>query len=114
MAVRVPEFLNVRPEIEIPLILMERDSQVNFDADKKENDMNDSNNDELFLTNPLGRFEPIIIRCERNHQNDITVARKILAPIFATRDVLEPFDRIETALEAVHREESSRMKRKRE
>jgi len=117
VVVKNPGFLEVRSSIEQPVILMLRDSAIEFDPpDRRTNDewaqdlaegrdqADIRAESEAVLTNPAGKFEPVILQCHLGFPNDTSKARETLAPIFGQRDVFEPFARIASALEAVHQQ----------
>jgi len=117
VVVKNPGFLEVRSSIEQPVILMLRDSAIEFDPpDTRTNkewaqDLAEGRDQadiraesEAVLANPAGKFEPVILQCHPRFPNDQSKAKETLAPIFGQRDVFEPFDRIASALEAVHQQ----------
>lgn len=116
--VKSADFLEVRMSIEQPVILILRDSEIDFEPpDTRTNaewarDMAEGRDQEdiraeseAVLGNPRGKFEPVVLQCHPGFSNDREKAREILAPIFKQRDLLEPFDRITAALEMVHEQD---------
>lgn len=113
VVVRQPDFLGMRESIDIPLVRLRRDLDAELEDEgpstegkQTEDDDAASGSSDGILTNALGRFEPVIIECRRGRESDMSAARAALAPLFVSRDVLEPFERVETALEAIHVQES--------
>lgn len=115
VVVKNPDFLEVRLSIEQPVILMLRDSAIEFEEpDRRTNaqwaldmakgpeEAGADGESEAVLANPSGRFEPVILQCHPGYPNDRPTAREALAPVFGQRDVFEPFSRIAAALESVH------------
>jgi len=114
---RGPDFLGLREFLDLPVVCVRKHSDVPFlgpeqsgesvpdNAGQNSNDEDIQGDDpvhaERLLTNPAGHFEPLILECHREHKDDLQEVRPMLARVFATRDVLEPFDRIATALEAI-------------
>lgn len=109
-------FMGIRPSLTTPLVCMHRDSAIEFDNSEDDGDSGEvvpgdetsaaQIGAEEFLTNSIGRFEPVIIRCHPAYGEDLGASRVMLRAVFEERDVLEPFDRILTALEAVHQQEA--------
>lgn len=52
-----------------------------------------------------GRFQPIVIAPHPDFHDDITSARKILEKIFSYLDPMEPFERIEKAIEILGKQD---------
>jgi len=115
VVVKKSDFLEVRLGIEQPVILMLRDSEIEFDPpDTRTNkdwaqDLDEGRDQadirgesEAVLANPAGKFEPVVLQCHPRFPNDRSKARETLAPIFGQRDVFEPFSRIAEALDTVH------------
>jgi len=120
--VRDGDFLQLRDSMNLPIIRLAKHGAIDFDlpADSgKDEDRGKSEEDVLggqdtsgepasILDSASGRFEPVVLLCHRDHPEDMQQARQILRPMFQTRDVLEPFDRLQTALAAVHEEEKQK------
>ena len=127
VAVKNPDFLELRTTIEIPVVLLTRDSGIDFEStgsapspkpspkggegggsvERPENSHQAEQDRvaETSLSNTSGRFEPIVLRCHPLHKDDLETVRTLLAPVFATHDVMEPFERIATALQMIHQEQ---------
>lgn len=113
LAIQKTEFLEVRSEIEVPVVLLSKDTAIEFkNPDKRTNaewtrDMSEGREKEVveeregILSSSQGRFEPIILRSHQGYEQDVSMARKMLQAVFATRDVTEPFERILKALETL-------------
>lgn len=119
VAVRDGDFIQLRETFDTPLVRLAKHGQVDFgvpggpkgtrglgdpgpDASEGENC---AEGQPSILQSATGRFEPVVVQTHRDYPGDLEVARRILHPIFHTRDVLEPFDRIQTALVVVNDEE---------
>jgi len=117
--VRERNFLDLRPKVENPIVLVERDTRAPSDrsaGDRSKPDgehgdepapppLPDTNPDDLAassLTHPHGRFGPIVLRCHGKHGDDLRAAREALESMFLQWDLMEPFERIALALQAVH------------
>jgi len=118
VAVRDEDFFEVRGNIEIPVVRLLKHGELEFDVPGKSEDMDSieaegnstshqqiPDDDSALLESGSGRFEPVVISCHKGYRDDRKRARSILRPIFRTRDVLEPFERIQRALQAIHEEE---------
>ena len=123
IAIRNPDFLELRKTIEVPIVLLTRDSAIEFDppapplgqpdktevgavaAQERPSETGPGAVPETVLSNTSGQYEPIVLRCHPMHKDDLEIVRPLLAPIFATHDVMEPFERVATALEMVHQEQ---------
>ncbi len=93
--VREPAFLGIRPRIDYPVIQVASEESIPISAAA------DGNADHL-LHSTSGRFEPVVLTTHNKFTSDRDQAKSILNEIFETYDLLEPFSRIETALEQVH------------
>ena len=115
VVVRDTAFLGLRQILDVPVIRLAAGSEIEF-ADTteepegvKQQETEDTGGErppEEVLHSASGRYEPVVLRTDASHADDRDTARQILAPIFRTRNVLEPFSRIASALEMVHREQS--------
>jgi len=118
VVVRKADFLEMRLNLEQPVVLILRDSEIDFEPpDTRTNaewarDMAEGRDQEdiraeseAVLGNPSGRFEPVVLQCHPKFPKDRAKAREILGPIFSQRDVLELFERIAAALEMVHEQD---------
>ena len=124
VVVKTPEFLDMRENCDIPVVRLVRGLDLSYSEADEEGPATDGGitvdsdsahsgedagapEEEQTLQNPSGRFEPVVIQCGPGHADDMKAAREVLAPVFARRDVMEPFERVATALEAVHTEEAN-------
>lgn len=121
IAVRNPDFLELRRTTELPVVLLTRDSAIEFESPgpppgptgkteavteaPHESPPGTGSGGETVLSNTSGRYEPIVIRCHPLHKDDLETVRLHLAPIFAAHDVMEPFERVTSALQMVHQEQ---------
>ena len=87
-------FLDLRPKINIPVVLLTKEEQI---VTIEENDP-----EFQLLNSNLGRFEPIILSTHGDFPNDKTQMRELLGDVFNKHDLIEPFTRISSALEQVH------------
>lgn len=116
--VREANFLGLREGVDIPVVQLSRDTAIQFTEPRSSDEdthregtdhSGDGPADGLggdsgpsILTNPSGNFEPIVLRCHDHHREDMELARSVLRPLFLRRDVMEPFERISTALDVIH------------
>ena len=93
--VREPAFIGTRPRVEIPIIqvIKEESLPVSSAAEGNTNQLLDS---------ASGRFDPVVLVTHAKSPTDREQAKTILAEVFESHDLLEPFNRIESALEQVH------------
>jgi len=122
IAVTNLDFLELRRTIEVPVVLLTRDSAIEFESpapgptgktetvagapQERPRETGSGGVAETVLSNTSGRYEPIVLRCHPLHKDDLETVRLLLAPIFATHDVMEPFERVASALQMVHQEET--------
>jgi len=104
--VRKPEFVEVRPLIQAPLIQLLRNEELTMASPLTL----ESAGDEV-LESAAGRFEPVVVKVHRQHPDDRKVARELLAEAFRSHNLLEPFERIANALELVHQQEATQQGR---
>lgn len=121
VVVRNRDMLDLRPELEVTVVHLSRDASIEFEPPRRdaedeeptgqgEDAGGDEGADETanpLLATPSGRFEPVVLRCHEGYPDDMREARRVLRPIFAARDVMEPFERVGTALQMVHEQRST-------
>ena len=121
IVVREAEFLELRDSVETPIIRAIKHAEVDFEVHEAStqddlvqaqpgagNGETASDGPVALLDSITGRFEPIVLVCHSAHPDDLNPARQVLAPVFQSRDVLEPFGRIQAAIEAVHAEDKEK------
>jgi hypothetical protein len=120
--VRDVNLLELREHVQVPVIQLRRDADIEFEAPPEDSTEGSegrgvSSNDEegsgssAVLSHALGRFEQVALVCDPLYKADRETARDILKPVFERRDVMEPFERVRTALEMVHAQESKKATR---
>lgn len=57
------------------------------------------------MSSPSGRFQPVDVRAAVGHQDDLDRSRPLLEEAFTNMDLVEPFTRIEKALELLAKED---------
>lgn len=95
------EFWEFREDIDIPLLLVRRQGEEIVGS----SDSHDGESE--VVTSPSSNFDPITVTCHPDHPGD----RDILSVIGNQIDFVEPFSRINTAIELVHQRESKKAKR---
>ncbi|MEW6128658.1 MAG: hypothetical protein AB1757_16585 [Acidobacteriota bacterium] len=93
--VREQSFLGIRPKIDLPIIQIASEESIPIS-------MADDGSGNQLLHSKSGRFEPVVLMTHNKFTNDREHAKTILNEIIETHNLLEPFNRIETALEQVH------------
>lgn len=123
--VRDADFLELRERggVSVPVVRLTKHGEIDFDTDSR-NGSKDALSDEdtdtqgeagettgpVLLESTSGKFEPVVVSSHFRFGRDVTEAREILKPIFATKSIIEPFERIQSALAAVHEEEAKKDK----
>ncbi len=60
---------------------------------------------EEVVTNPVGKFAPIVLSCHWDYPDDISTCKEGLGAAFANSDLVEPFERIQNALAHIHQKQ---------
>ncbi len=87
-------FLKLRTRIDVPVVLITKEERIDVEQD--------SQTVFSMLNSTSGKFDPIVISVHPDFGGDKDLARSFLAGIFNHHDLVEPFNRISTALEQVH------------
>jgi len=90
------EFLEMRPDIENVLLLLSKQGAAMTVAEGTE-----MRAIRELVTSPSGRFDPIVATCHWEHGPDLRMIEHLRA-VCSTIDLMEPFERINTALRFVH------------
>jgi len=101
--VRKPEFIELRPLVELPLIQLLRQEELAMASE-----LASDGDDDDTLASPTQRFEPVVLKVHRRFPDDRGAAKELLADTFSSHNILEPFERISTALDIVHEQESGK------
>jgi len=94
--VNQPEFLEMRPDLDKAVLLLSKQGAAMTLAEG-----NEMRVIRELLTSPSGRFDPIVATCHWEHGPDLRVIEH-LRMACSTIDLMEPFERINTALKFVH------------
>jgi hypothetical protein len=92
--VHEPEFLKVREKVSTPIVRISREGAVAISSEK--------DIAPLLLMSKSGRFDPITLTPHPKFDGDREQAKALLAEVFNSYDLVEPFNRIGKALEQVH------------
>jgi len=90
--VRDPLFLELRPQIDIPLLRIFKDTEDDSVTGEKP----------LLIASDSGKFEPVLMAAHHEFVDEREIMRASLSDIFQRRSLLEPFERISIALNQVH------------
>ena len=93
--VREADFLNLRPKVQTPLIQVAKEESIPISTGTEEGP-------DRLLSSSSGRFEPIVLIPHPKFSGDRANAKAVLGKVFATHDLLEPFNRVSNVLEQVH------------
>ncbi|MBI2440942.1 MAG: hypothetical protein HYV35_06170 [Lentisphaerae bacterium] len=91
--VKQDEFLELRPFIDLPVLLVAKQGET-IAVDEE----NAKTSKQELLPSPTGKFDPVVLTCHWEYKDDM---RSILAPLsglFTLMDITEPFSRICNAL----------------
>ncbi len=94
--VREPHMLLLRPSVDLPVLC------VATDKDFAGLHANAGSQSPILLSSASGRFEPVVITAHADHEEERDSQRAALAEVFGRHNLLEPFERIATALQQVH------------
>lgn len=82
--VRNPMFLQARPFLQYPVVLISKDNKT------------------ALVTDTPDELETIVITSHRNFPAEASTAKQILEKLMLKRDLLEPFERVRVALAEAH------------
>jgi hypothetical protein len=92
--VHEPDFLKVREKVSTPIVRISREGAVAISSEK---DITPR-----LLVSKSGKFDPITLTPHPKFESDREQAKAVLAEVFNSYDLVEPFNRITKALEQVH------------
>ena len=95
--VQEPDMLALRAKIATPVVHVTKESAISVDGD------GDGSRTAL-LSSGSGQFEPVVLVAHKDFGDDIPAITPILTQVFNRFDLLEPFQRVVTALEQVHQQ----------
>jgi hypothetical protein len=101
--VRRAEFVELRGLLRCPLVQLLKNEEL---AKASPLSLDSQGDDVLGMNN--GHFEPVIIKVHRKHPDDLEVVRGLLAESAGSHNLLEPFHRIENALDLIQQQESAK------
>jgi len=95
--VQQEEFLLLRSKCEKPVLLARRqgeDMQLSEESGKSQ--------PEEVLSSLSGKFAPVVVTCHWDYPDDIVQCKERLGWMFSNCDLVEPFERVKTALTTLH------------
>lgn len=100
--VRKPEFVELRSVLQVPLVQLLRNDELAKASRLAAGDGQDD-----VLQSEGGQFEAVVLKAHRQYSPDVKASRELLAEVFRSFSVLEPFDRIGNALDLVHKQDAA-------
>lgn len=91
------EFLSLRTRCEKPLLLARRQGEEIQLSEESGKSM-----PEELLSSPSGKFAPVVVTCHWDYPDDIVQCKEGLGWMFSNCDLVEPFERVKTALSTLH------------
>ena len=90
--------LGLRQKVDSPVLQIAKETAIAI---------GDNNGDEsriAMLSSASGKFDPVVLMAQKDFSQDIAVGTPVLKKVFNRFDLLEPFQRVITALEQVHQQ----------
>ena len=104
MLVETPSLLPLRELVTLPVLHVERLDEVLRAETSETNDTfgtRVAGKEERRLESEVSEFQPLAVDCHRGFEGDFDQTREALEKIFERVDLLEPFERITTALQVL-------------
>ena len=95
-------FLNMRQRCECPVLFVRRQGVTVSGVGAQDAQAISGS----LIDSPSGRFDPVVVQPSSEHPQDRDSALPRLERLFAVFDVLEPFERVQRALEKVHEQKA--------
>jgi hypothetical protein len=86
--------LNMREKFSIPVVFLQKETDIHIP---------ESDQYRQIITSETGKFEPVIMIVHQDYPDDKKFVGEKLTGIFSRKSLLEPFERIQIALEEVDR-----------
>ena len=86
--------LNMREKLLIPVVFLQKETDFHIPDDDQFRGI---------ITSETGKFEPIVMTVHQKYSDDKRLAGEKLTEILSRKSLLEPFERIQIALEEVDR-----------
>ena len=93
-------FVDVRHHSEMPVVRLRRQGAKVTVSDSSKAEKSAP----VVMGSTSGKFQPIIMETHRQFPDDSAACREKLSELFARWDLIEPFERLTTALEYVHQQ----------
>ena len=94
-----PAFLGLRKKVRIPVVVVFT-QQTAASAGLSDDEAKTGT-----ITSQDGSFEPVIVKAHADFRDDGVIARRLLQPVLMNHSIVEPFERINTALGLLHHSE---------
>lgn len=91
--VRNPLFLGINDKMGVKVIRLYKEDEITYEKPN-------SNNQQL--SSMSGKYESIFFETTKNFEGELPEIRKFLMDIFAKKNLLEPFERMNMAIQEVH------------
>jgi len=91
--VRDPLFLGINESLGLKVIRLFKEDEITYEK-------TEGNSQQLHSSS--GKYEPIFFETTKNLDGELPEIRKILMEIFIKKNLLEPFDRVNLAIQEVH------------
>ena len=96
-------FLEIRVKADIPTLHLRRQGEaIQFEDSKEKKDARES----IIVESASDRFQPLVITPHWNYSDDLNEYRTTIRDAFAYADLLEPFNRINVALDEVYKQDT--------
>lgn len=102
--VRDETLLDIRPRVECPVLHVRRQGEAIQMPRAGEQESEAACE---VVASPSGRFQPVIVTPHWQYGEEARRVRGELEPVFARMDLLEPFERVERALEELAKQEAA-------
>ena len=86
--------LKFRYKIEVPVALVQKETEIHIPEDDQFR---------CVITSETGKFNPVVLSVNEDYPDDKKLAGEMLTDTLSRRSLLEPFDRVQLALEEVDR-----------
>jgi hypothetical protein len=104
VVVKDPMFLELRPNLEVHLVCVRKQGE-HMAAPPRGPGGQDPKSEDV-LACDSGKFQPLVLTTHWQYGSEMPSALELLRPVFASADLLEPFDRMERAVQEVDRQQS--------
>jgi hypothetical protein len=103
VVVKDPMFLELRPSVEVRLVCVRKQGEQIAAPPWAPGEPDPRSEDVLACDS--GKFQPLVLTTHWQYASEMPSALELLRPVFASADLLEPFDRMERAVQEVERQQ---------